>query len=58
MRYKIHLRVDTHEWDYLRVADESGMWSSMSPVRIFNTLEEAKKEALNWNTAEIVEIRK
>tara|TARA_X000001382_G_scaffold69957_1_gene48761 strand:+ start:398 stop:592 length:195 start_codon:yes stop_codon:yes gene_type:complete len=30
------------------------MWTQDSPVKVFNTYEDAKKECAKWNTGEVV----
>lgn len=59
MMYAIWIEIDTGEWDYVREYITEGIrsFTSDSPVKVFETKEEAELECENWNTATVVEYK-
>lgn len=59
MMYAIWIEIDTGEWDYVRESITEGIksFTPTSPVKVFETKEEAELECKNWNTATVVEYK-
>jgi len=57
--YAVWIEIDTGEWDYVREFISEGIrsFTSDSPVKVFETKEEAELECENWNTATVVEYK-
>lgn len=59
MMYAVWIEIDTGEWDYVRESMTDGIrsFTSTSPVKVFETKEDAEFECENWNTATVVEYK-
>tara|TARA_B100001059_G_C17771733_1_gene548859 strand:- start:909 stop:1100 length:192 start_codon:yes stop_codon:yes gene_type:complete len=56
VKYAVWLEIDKGEFDYVRTTNEgSNSWTETSPIKIFNTKEEAQQESNKWNTGKVVE---
>jgi hypothetical protein len=56
VKYAVWLEIDKGEWDYVRTLNEgNNSWSETSPIKTFNTKEEAQQESNKWNTGKVVE---
>jgi len=57
VKYCVFMNIDINEWDYLRASEQEGRWANYSPVRLFDTYEEAEKVAKQYNTATVEEYK-
>lgn len=56
VKYAVWLEIDKGEFDYVRTTNEgSNSWTITSPIKTFNTKEEAQQESNKWNTGKVVE---
>lgn len=54
VKYAVWLEIDKGEWDYIRITNGNS-WTITSPIKTFNTKEEAQQESNKWNTGKVVE---
>ena len=52
--YAIFFEIDKGEWDYVRQGKtDDKNWENSDPVRVFGSVEEARKVASTYNTATV-----
>ena len=52
MKYAVLIEAFEGEWDYVRVESR---WDFKTPIKLFDSKEDAEKEAKRWNTGRVVE---
>ena len=52
MKYAVLIEAFAGEWDYVRVESN---WNYATPIKVFDSKEDAEREAKKWNTGEVVQ---
>ena len=50
--YAVMIEAFEGEWDYVRVESN---WNYATPIKVFDSKEDAEREAKKWNTGEVVQ---